>query len=205
MANNKKDGHNRNKKAKKKRNYINRWVIIITIWTFLLTIVVSLISDSLMRGLNLFLACVTLVILITLGVFSDVIGIAVAAGNEKSFHAMASDGVKEAKYAVRLIRYAPAVSNFCNDVIGDICGILSGAAGAIIVVKIMSLYEIRKATILSILISAVVASLTVGGKAIGKEIGINKSKEIIGLAAKFLYKIDSKLGINLVPELKGKR
>ncbi|WDV47933.1 hypothetical protein PV797_09620 [Clostridiaceae bacterium M8S5] len=205
MGNNKKNGHRRNNKDRNRKKYNYRWIIIISIWTFLLAIVFALVSENLMRQLNLVLATIALIFIITLGVFFDIIGIAVASANETPFHAMAADGIKEAKFAVRLIRHAPVVSNFCNDVIGDICGVLSGAAGAIIAIKVAYMFNIKIDTIASIVISAISASLTVGGKAIGKEIGINNSDKIILKTAKILYFINQKLGIDILPELRRKR
>ncbi|WP_066500212.1 hypothetical protein [Abyssisolibacter fermentans] len=205
MVNNKKNDLGRNNKEKNRKKYNKKWICLISIWTFILTIFFSLVSENMMRGFNIALATIALLILITLGVFFDLIGIAVAAADEKPFHSMAANGVKEAKYAVRLVRNAARVSSFCNDVIGDICGILSGAAGAIIVVKIITLYEVKTATIVSILVSAIIASLTVGGKAFGKEMGIRNSEKIIFHTSKVLFVINTKLGIDFLPELKRKR
>ena len=47
------------------------------------------------------------------------------------YHAMSSKKIKGAKKAVSFKKNADKVSSFCNDVIGDICGIISGSAGEI--------------------------------------------------------------------------
>ena len=58
------------------------------------------------------------------------IGIAVTVATPKTFNSMATKNVRGARACINLIRKASKVSSFCNDVIGDICGILSGSAGA---------------------------------------------------------------------------
>ena len=121
---------------KKKGNfkrYNFRWVFLITLWTFFLAAIFSIITESLVSNLDILMAFVVLIFVITVGIIFDTIGIAVAVAQEGPFHAMAANRIKEAKYAIRLVRNAGQVSNFCNDVIGDISGIISGAAGATIV------------------------------------------------------------------------
>lgn len=197
--------------SKNKKNYKNendikksniRWVLIITLWTFILSISVSIVSESILRNFDIILAFISLIIVIIFGVFFDIIGIAVTASDEKTFHSMAANKIKEAKYAVKLVRNAGRVSNFCNDVIGDICGIISGAAGTIIVMKLVSEYGFSRITLISVVMTGIIASLTVGGKAIGKEFAINKSDKIIFFTAKIVMILDTKLRIDVLPELR---
>lgn len=194
---------NSNKKTKnnskmKKNN--KKWVFIITIWTFILAIGVSLVSEIILRNFNIIFALLSLIFVIIFGVFFDIIGIAVTASDEKTFHSMAANKILEAKYAVKLVRNAGRVSNFCNDVIGDISGIVSGAAGTIIVIKLVNEYGFTKGAVLSVIMSGLIASLTVGGKAIGKEFAIKQSDKIIFFAAKFVMILDMKFKINILPE-----
>lgn len=196
---NKRTNNNKVKKSNRK------WVLIITLWTFVLAIGVSLISEVILRNFNIFFAFICLIFVIIFGVFFDIIGIAVTASDEKTFHSMAANKIKEAKYAVKLVKNAGRVSNFCNDVIGDISGIVSGAAGTIIVMKLVSEYGITKGAILSVIMSGLIASLTVGGKAIGKEIALKKSDNIIFFTAKFVMILDIKLKINILPEQKNNK
>lgn len=205
MSKDKKKKIKRNNKEKLFGNYNIKWVFLITFWTFLLAIIVSLISESIMRNLDILTAFSALIFIILLGVFFDTIGIAVTASNEKPFHSMASNKIKEAKYAIKLIRNAGPVSNFCNDVVGDISGIVSGAAGTFIISRLVESYGIQDGAIISTLMSAFVASLTVGGKALGKEFAINKSERIIFYVSKVVMIMDLKLGINILPELKKKK
>jgi CBS domain containing-hemolysin-like protein len=98
---------------------------------------------------------------------------------------MSSRKVKGAKTAVKLIQNADKVSSFCNDVIGDICGIISGSAGSIISVTLASTFSIN-IFITTLITTAVIASLTIGGKALGKSYAINKNNLILYQFAKFL-------------------
>lgn len=173
-------------KANKKINY--RWIIRTFIMTFTLAVIFSVVSEALMRNVNVFSAFLMLMIIIFIGIFFDAIGIAVAAANEKPFHSMASAQIKSAKYSIMLIKNASKVSNFCNDVIGDIAGIISGSTIGIIIGAINE-YQIPVAfyPYLSVGISGLVAAMTVGGKAIGKEIAITKAKEVVDFTGKVIY------------------
>lgn len=190
---------------KNKKKQSSKWIIIITIWTFFLAIGVSIVSESIMRNFSLIFAFITLIIIVSLGVIFDIIGIAVTASDEKVYHAMAANKVEEAKYATRLVRNASSVSSFCNDVIGDICGIISGAAGTIIVMKLINKYSIEEVTIISIIMSGFIASLTVGGKAFGKEMALKKTKKIVIYTSRIVMFFNKQFGIDLIPHLKNKK
>ena len=83
-----------------------------------------------------------------------------------------------------MIRNSAKVSNFCADVIGDICGVLSGAISAMIALKITQNYGADEN--IQIIFSAIVASVTVGGKAITKEIAKRNSTKIVTFVSKFI-------------------
>lgn len=187
------------------RSSNNKWVLAISFWTFIMAIVFSVITESLMNNIDILAAFIILVIIIFIGIIFDIIGIAVTSAKEKPFHSMASNKIIEAKYAIRLVRNAGQVSNFCNDVIGDISGIISGAAGSTIIYKIIERYDINSSTALSILVTALIASLTVGGKAFGKEIAINNSDQIIFRFAKVLSFLESKFGLVILSENKNNK
>ena len=181
-----------------------RWVIMITIWTFIMAIIVSIVTESLVKNLNILLAFIILIIIILVGIFFDIIGIAVTTAEEKPFHAMASNRIEEAKYAIKLVRNAGQVSNFCNDVIGDISGIVSGAVGTTIIYKLISIYDIKNGTILSIIVTSLIASLTVGGKAFGKSVAILYSEKIIFQTARVFNFLEKNLGLDILPNNKKK-
>ena len=98
---------------------------------------------------------------------------------------MNSRKVKGASVAVMFKKNAEKVSSFCCDVIGDICGIISGAAGTTISLQLATVTGIDVLWT-SLLVAAVIASLTIGGKAIGKSFAINKSDIILYSFAKIV-------------------
>ena len=75
-----------------------------------------------------------------------------------------------------------------TDVIGDIAGVLSGAISALIALKI---YE-QLGKSIQFILSAAVAALTVGGKAIGKNIANENSTKIVHSVGIFLNKFSKK-------------
>jgi len=174
-------------KLKKSRNRIKHWIIAITLWTFFLAITLSLISEALLLKANILISLIILVIIVLIGIFFDIVGVAVTAAPEVPFHAMSAGKVKGAKQATKLLKNADRVSNFCNDVIGDICGIISGAIGAAIVFRLLISNPDLEKALLSAAIAGFISSITVGGKALGKNIAIKKSKEIVLKAGYAIY------------------
>lgn len=186
------------------KGYNIKWVINITIVTFILAVFMSSASEALLRNTTISVAFIILIIIVFLGIVSDLIGIAVATADEKPFHSMAAQKIEAARYAIKLIKNAGPVSNFCNDVIGDIAGIISGAAGAIILLQISKLYNGINTAYYSFILSGVVAAITVGGKALGKEIALKKSKEIVYKVSQMLYWISVNLKIDFLKDNKNK-
>lgn len=191
IKNSRKKVNNKKKGSYKSTISNTKWIVLIIIWTLLIGGSISLLSDTLLSEASLLVAFVILIIIVLIGVIFDTIGMAVTAANEVPFHAMAAKKVEGAKTAVKLVRNADKVSNFCNDVIGDICGIVSGAAGAIIVVKILvylpNSKETFKANLLSAAVGSFIAAATIGGKAIGKTLAIKNSNKIVFEVAKLIY------------------
>ena len=151
---------------------------------------ISLLSDSLLSNATLLVAFIIVILIITVGILFDAVGTAVTSANEVPFHAMAAKKVPGAQTAIILIRNADKVSNFCNDVIGDICGIVSGSAGAIITEKFIQYNNISQngitITLLPAIVGALIAAFTIGGKALGKNYAIQSSKNIIFTVAKVI-------------------
>ncbi|MBO8159190.1 hypothetical protein [Thermosyntropha sp.] len=154
--------------------------LIAAFFTFFIALILSLGSETLVRAVNnVLLAVVLLLLVILTGIFFDVIGTAATAADLPPFNAKAAKKVKGAKQAVKIIKNANVVANFCNDVIGDIAGTLSGAIGAGIVVSIAEMLNFIDIVLLGALVTSFIAALTVGGKAIGKSIAVNKANDII--------------------------
>lgn len=136
-------------------------------------------SEYFISELPLFAAVGVLVLLIVIGIIFDIIGVAFASSDQTPFMAMSAKKNKKAHYALKLLKNADIVSNFCNDVIGDICGIVSGAAGAAIALKALVFNAGMPEMAVSIAVSALIAASTVAGKAWGKKIAFKRNKEIV--------------------------
>jgi len=172
---------------KRERRKNIRWVVTIFFATILISGTISLISDEVMAGSSVAVAFCILLAIIFLGILFDIIGMAVATADEKPFHSMASRKVPGAHEAIRLLRNAERVSSICNDVVGDICGVVSGSASATIAALILTNVEIGWPKAVSLVMSALVAGLTVGGKAIGKTIAIKSCTQIVHLVGRVIH------------------
>ncbi len=155
------------------------WVLFIWIFTFFIASVLTFVTSDLMKRTNIVIAAIILLLIIFLNIFFDIIGTAVTAADITPFNSMAARKVYGAKNAIQLIKNADKVANFCNDVIGDICGIVSGAASTYIIVKIAEIGGLSNVTYIEILMGGFVAALTVGGKSLGKRFAINSSNNVI--------------------------
>lgn len=166
-------------KLKKSRAKIRNWIIAIILWSFFLAIAVSFVSETVIIKTNIIVTLVILAVIISTGVLFDTIGVAVTACSEVPLNSMASRKIRGAQEAIKLLKNADRVSNFCNDVIGDICGIVSGAIGATLVFRILLVNPNLESALLSAAITGFISSLTIGGKAIGKNIAIKKCESIV--------------------------
>lgn len=175
------------KKPKSKQNNVNiRWIITISVTSFLLSVVMSYTSQRALEHVGNIIAFVILLLFILIGIVFDVVGVASTASAEKRFHSMAAKKVSGAKQAIWIVRNAEKVGSFCNDVVGDISGIISGATSAVIVTHLTNNSGDLRSVALSLVITGCVASLTIGGKAIGKTIGISRSEDIVFLVGRLL-------------------
>ena len=167
-----------NKKKTVKKLVDKRWLAIITISAFLISISFSFLSEIIISNVTIFIAMIMLLIVVLTGVIFDMIGISVTVADMNTFNSMAARGVRGASTAVRFIKNADKVSSFCNDVIGDICGIISGALTSSISLVLSGRFSLN-ILIITLLITGIVAALTIGGKAYGKSIAMNKSNIIL--------------------------
>ena len=173
--------------SKRERNKTVRWVVTIFFVTVFVSGAITMLSDIIMSGSGILVAFLILLAIVFVGIIFDIIGVAVASADEKPFHAMAARKVPGAKDSIMLLRNAERVSSICNDVVGDICGVVSGTAAATISAQILTNFEFGWPQIVSLSMSALVAGLTVGGKAIGKTFAMNSCTDIIYLVGQLIY------------------
>ena len=176
--------------SKKERSRTIRWVVTVFFVTLVVYGMISLISDEVMASSGLLAAFAILLGIVFLGIIFDIIGMAVATASEKPFHSMAARKVPGAQEAIRLLRNAERVSSICNDVVGDICGVVSGSASATIAALILTHVDLGWPRAVSLAMSALVAGLTVGGKAIGKTIAVNSCTQIVHLVGRVLHTLN---------------
>lgn len=172
--------------ARKERNKTIRWVVTIFLVTIFVSAAIMLISDEIMSKTGLVVSFIILLLIVLIGIIFDIIGVAVTSADESPFHSMAARKVPGAQEAIRLLRNAERVSSICNDVVGDICGVISGTAAATIAAQLLAKFEFSWPQMVGLLMSALVSSLTVGGKAIGKTFAVNSSTAIVHFAGKVI-------------------
>ncbi len=185
LSDDSRDKRNLNKKREKEKRG-RRWVITVILITFVISSLLQMIQAGLMSKVNLAMAFVILITFVLIGIIFDIIGVAVTSANETPFHSLSSQKIRGAKEAVRLIRSADRVGSFCNDVIGDIVGIISGSATTVIVAMIISSGVNLNNFTLTVVMTAIVAALTIGGKAAGKRVAIDNSNGIVFFVGKII-------------------
>lgn len=173
--------------SKKERNKTIRWIVIIFPVTIFVSGTISFVSDIIMDGSSMVVAFLILLAIVFLGVIADTIGLAVTTADEKPFHSMAARKVPGGLEAIRLLRNADRVSSICNDVVGDICGVVSGSASATIAAQVLQKFDFSVEQIVPLLLSALVAGLTVAGKAIGKSFALHSCTQIVSGVGSVIY------------------
>lgn len=185
--------------SQKGRSKELRWVITIFLVTIAISATISLVSDEIMSRSGIVTAFFILLAIILVGIIFDIIGVAVTSADETPFHSMAARKVPGASESIRLLRNASKVGSICNDVIGDVCGVVSGSASATIAALVISSTSFGWPQIVTLAMSALVAGLTVGGKALGKSFAMNSATTIVHTVGRVIY------GLRHIPELFGKK
>lgn len=160
----------------------------------------TVVSTTVLEGVDWAIGMVIVIMLVLNGIFFDILGLASASASEVPFHGMASEKVKGSRQAIYIVRNADRFSNFCNDVVGDISSVISGAAGAAVVAKLAFASDSDNwwySAAVSIIFTAMVSALTVGGKAMGKSFAIYYSTNIVLFIGKIFYFLENKLHIRI--------
>lgn len=179
----------------KRKQKANLWPIKAFFITLTTAMLLSLFSQTVLLGVPLSVALLVLALIICIGIAFDIVGIAVTFQDVTAYAAMASKRIIGAKQAIKLVQNAHLVSNICNDVVGDICGIISGAMGAAISIRLITSSVNQYEFWLNILISSLIAALTVCGKAFGKTLAVQQSHKIVFLVGKLLSFVWHKGGL----------
>jgi CBS domain containing-hemolysin-like protein len=186
-----------------------KWSISIAVITFVLAALFSIFSNLILNEVTWVIGLIVVLIIVFIGIFFDMLGIAATAADETPFHAMAAKKVYGARHSIRIVRNADRFASFCNDVIGDISGIISGAAAAIVLIGLTIDLQINSGSpveyALNVLLTSLLAALTVGGKALGKTLAIQYSKDIIFQVGKVLQFVEDKIHISIIKDKKDKK
>jgi len=175
-----------------KRKTNIKWLVKIVLISVAASMAFTLASNEILGRAGHIVAFTILAVFIVLGIVFDVIGIAVTAATEAPFHSMAAHREFGATESLRLIKNADKVASFCNDVVGDVSGIISGTTAALIAARLMQGFN-SESLLFPLIISGVVTGLTVGGKAVGKTYAFNKSTKIVLRVGKLIriFKVKS--------------
>src|SRR5690625_5543 len=186
-----------------------KFSISIAFIIFVLAAIFSSFFSSLLSQVLWIFRLILVLIIVLIGIIFAMLGIASTAAQEAPLNAMAAEKVKGAREAVVIYKNADKFSSFCNDVIGDISGIISGAALTVVIIEISNIFQGGNSAsfqlILSVVLTSLIAALTVGGKAVGKYFAITSSTKIILVAGKIIYFFEKHLKIKLLPKHKGKK
>ena len=166
-----------------------RWAIRIVASSIVLATIFTLLSTAVLEEAGYILAFLVLLIFILVGILFDMIGVAVTAADETPFHSMAAHRGVGAKEAIRLVKNADRVSNLCNDVVGDITGIISGTTMMVLAVRLAVDFSISLLAV-NLTISGLVIGLTIGGKALCKTAAIHNSTGIVLFVARIIHRVN---------------
>lgn len=185
-------------KHKKTSSYSKMWYIEIFLVSLLLCFAFAVFSQIMLLNANLAWALFLVLILIFVSAVFDIIGVAVTASSIKPFLELKQNPKqKGVSTAIWFVKHADKISSICTDVVGDICSIVSGASGMAISLILIKEFSGISSVILSIVVSSVIAALTVLAKALGKTFAINNPTKILLFVGKlfeiFLHKNKKKL------------
>lgn len=164
--------------------------------SFLLAVLVNYTAGLALASVTALIALLIVLILIAVGIVFDILGTSVTAAELPPFNAMAARKVPGAKQAIWLIRNADTVANFCNDVVGDVTGAVTGAAGATVALKLNRGFHggTLAGQVTELVMIGLIAGLTVGGKAAGKSLALERATDVVFLAGRVIAGIETITG-----------
>lgn len=165
--------------TKKSARFNLKWLLQIFTISLLLSVVFTLLSQVILNHSNLVLSICLIAVLIFISVIADIIGVAVTACSVKPLLDLVESKKRGARFALSIVKKADKTSSICSDVIGDICSILSGAGGVSITIQILSMCPSVSNFVLSLFINALLASLSILGKAVGKTYALSNPLKIV--------------------------
>ena len=177
----------KNNKKNSKFSIWLKWPLIVLVVSFCLSMAFGVLSEIALTGANIVIAIVVVLVFLVIAIITDMIGVAIASCDTTPFRAMAAKKIRGSKEAIILVKNADRVSSIIADILGDVCSILSGAAGTTIAVALITEnMSSMVGVVISSLVSAVIAALIISGKALMKRYSMIHSEKIILLLGKFI-------------------
>lgn len=156
---------------------------------FVLAVVVNWSAGLILQSVPAILAMLVVLLLILIGVSFDILGTAVTAAEAAPLHAMAARKLPGARQAIWLTKNADSVANFANDVVGDVTGAVTGAAGTAVALRLTTALQTGNLASEAVALAVVglIAALTVGGKAAGKTLAMERATDVLMLAGRAIW------------------
>ncbi|MBQ8749303.1 MAG: hypothetical protein IJZ29_02390 [Clostridia bacterium] len=174
-------------KSKKQSFFIKylRWPLIVLFTALFISFTFSILSEMALDGATLFVAIIVIIIFMLISVITDIIGVAITAVDLTPFRSMSAKKVSGAKEAIVLIKNADKVASVVADILGDICSILSGAAGVVVTNFFLSgVVDNMQTILIASAVSAIIAGVIIFGKALGKKFALEHCDVIVLLLGK---------------------
>lgn len=199
---------NPKKKTQKKQSKFAiwfRWPLIVLVTSFCLSMAFGVLSEIALTNASIIISVIVILVFLVIAIVTDMIGVAIATCDEKPFRAMDARKIRGAKEAIMLVKNADRVSSIIADILGDVCSILSGAAGASVTAALINDSMTPMLTVvIASLVSAVIAALIISGKALMKRYSMIHCEKIILILGKlvslfhFTRKKDKKISKNKI-------
>ena len=168
-----------------------RWAFKALVLSVSLSIVFGMFSQSLFPTMPAFLSVLIIFFFIIVSVLFDMIGVAFTTMSKSDLNGFSEPDSHLFETLSRLFENKDKISSFCGDIVGDICGILSGAGGVSLVYN-MNFLDMNVNFIATCITSSVIAGLTIFGKAIMKGYAVQNCKKVAYLTAKIIYSFQIK-------------
>lgn len=160
-----------------------KWAFKVFILSISLSIIFSLVSQSLLPSLSPFFSIFVIVFFVFVSVIFDMVAVAFTSINKEQLDKFKNENGYV--IAVKLCERADKVASFGGDVVGDICGILSGAGGVSLVVN-MNIQDTNLNLVVTCLVSSLIAGITIFCKAIMKTYALQNCEQIAIMTGVYL-------------------
>lgn len=131
-----------------------------------------------------YVSALVILLVVLVGVASDIVGVSATRARETPFIARASKRIPGAREGLYLVRHADAVATIMLDLVGDLCGTVSGALAAGIVLEVSRAKAIAFETAVVV---GIVSGLTIGMKALAKSFAVRRAEGVIIAAGRILH------------------